>query len=405
MIDLDTPRFAGAAFKADPYRHYARMRAQGPVCRVRLSRGEEAWMVVRYADVSAMLKDSRLCKDQANPLAPGSASSRRQPPRMFAPLTRNMLGLDDPDHARLKRLVQAAFTPRRMQAMQAQAQAVSASLLDGLSGRAGFDLIADYALPLPVTVISDLLGVPKPDQARFARWSHAIIAAGAGTLGMLLSLPGILAFMHYLERLIAIKRAEPADDLVSALVAAGEDGEKLSPDELMAMIAILLSAGHETTTNLIGNGMLTLIQHPEAREHLRAEPGLIPTAVEELLRFSSPVETSTHRYAREDIEIAGVAIQRGALVLGAIASANRDEDQFRAADQLDHARDPNRHLTFGEGGHYCVGAALARMEGRVAFADLLDRFPALRAGVEITRLRWRPGLILRGLERLPVVVD
>jgi cytochrome P450 PksS len=220
---------------------------------------------------------------------------------------------------------------------------------------------------------------------------------------MLLAMPQLLAFMSYLKWLVKQKRRQPAGDLVSALVQVEEAGEGLDGEELLAMIAILLSAGHETTTNLIGNGMLALLSHPEQLERLRSEPETTDTAVEELLRYDSPVETTTHRYAREEIEIAGVQIPRGALVLGVIASANRDESVFPAADRLDLSRAPNRHLTFGRGGHFCVGAALARMEGRVAIGTLVRRFPRLRLGQDPERLTWRGGLILRGLVRLPVI--
>lgn len=396
-LDVTSP-----GFKARAHDTYAQLRERQPVCRVTAGPFGTAVLVTRYADVAAMLKDPRLAKDPANALTPAQMTRQRRPPRMFAPLMRNMLSLDDPDHARLRRLVQAGFTPRRVEQLEAKVETASRELLDGLDGRASFDLVAGYALPLPVAVISDLLGVPKADQARFARWSHALIRAGTTPFSMLLQLPGMLAFLKYLKQLIAAKRSEPADDLVTALVRAEDEGGRLSGDELMAMVAILLSAGHETTTNLIGNGTLALMQHPAERERLQADPGLTEAAVEELLRFASPIETSTTRWAREDMEIAGQRVERGELVLGAIASANRDDAQFNDAGRLDLGRSRIRHLTFGEGGHYCVGAALARMEGRVAFRDLLARWPRLWLTAPTENLRWKRGLVLRGLERLPM---
>lgn len=402
MAPFEPIRIASAAFKTDPYPFYARLRAEAPVCRVTVSGKEEAWLVTRYDDVSALLKDPRLAKDAANALTPEQMTRLRKPPALFAPLTRNMLSVDDPDHARLKRLVQATFTPRRVAGLADRTRDTADFLIDQLERRTSFNLIADFAMPLPVTVISELLGVPSRDRNRFARWSRVLIHNTMTPLSMLLSLPGMLAFLRYLHRLIAMKREAPAEDLVSALVQAEEAGSKLDGDELMAMIAILLSAGHETTTNLIGNGMLALMQHDGERERLEAEPWLIEPAVEELLRFASPVEMSTHRYAREEIEIAGQCIPRGALVLGVIASANRDARQFDDPDRLDIGRVRNRHLTFGEGGHYCVGAGLARLEGRVAIAALVRRLPGLRLARSRKPLRWRPGLVLRGLERLPV---
>lgn len=398
LLDVD---LSSSAFKRDAHRLYARLRAHSPVARVRLREGD-AYLVSRYADVSAMLKDARLAKDPANALTAAQLAKLRRPPALFAPLRRNMLALDDPDHARLRRLVQAGFTSRRVETLTARTRSISGALLGAAAGRGRFDLIADYATPLPVTVISELLGVPSADQRRFARWSGALIRAAGTKVAGLMALPQIVAFMRYLRRLIAMKRAEPADDLVTALVQAESAGDRLDGEELLAMVAILLSAGHETTQNLIGNGMLALFEHPEEMERLRADPALIDTAVEELLRFSGPVETSTQRYAREDLIIAATAIPRGAPVFGLVASANRDAAQFAGGDTLDLSRHPNRHLSFGEGGHYCVGAALARMEARVAFSDLLHRFPRLRPLRTGDRAVWNPGLVLRGLQSLPV---
>ena len=390
-----------SAFKADPYPFYSRLRAERPVCRVPLMRGQDVVIVTRYDDVSELLKDQRFAKDPANALTAAQLAKLRKPPKFLSPLTRNMLALDDPDHARLKRLVQAAFTPRRIAELETRVQAASNELLDRLSNRKRFDLITDYALPLPVAVVSDLLGIPKADQTRFARWSHAIIRVGSASLGVLLLLPQILAFLRYLKKLIAMKRADPGDDLVSALVQNEAAGDHLDGEELMAMIAILLSAGHETTTNLIGNGMLELMRNPAERERLVAAPKLIEAAIEELLRFASPVEMSTQRYAREAVEIASVTIPQGAMVMGVIASANRDERQFQNPDRLDVGRAKVRHLTFGEGGHYCLGAALARLEGRIAITDILSRMPNLSLAITDEKLRWRPGMVLRGLESLP----
>ncbi len=403
MIPFEPLPVGTAAFHADPWPAYARLRAERPLCRVRLPSGEEAVLATRHADVAALLKDARLAKDPANARTPATLTRTRRPPRMLRPLTRNLLALDDPDHARLKRLVQAAFTPRRVEALREQTEAVSTQLLDALSRRTRFDLVKEYALPLPVTVISELLGVPARDRTRFAHWSRTLIRAGTTPLRLALALPHMTGFLRYLRRLIATKRTEGGDDLVSALVR-DEAAGKLDGEELMALVAILVSAGHETTTNLIGNGLLALLQHPGERERLTADSALIGSAVEELLRFAGPVEMSTPRFAREGLEIAGTPVPRGAQVFGVIASANRDPARFAEPDRLDLGRAPNRHLTFGEGGHHCVGAALARLEARVAFADLLRRLPHLRLAVPAERLRWRPHHILRGLTHLPVWV-
>jgi cytochrome P450 PksS len=311
-----------------------------------------------------------------------------------------MLGMDDPDHARLKRLVQAGFTPLRVEQLVERTEETAERLIHNLKGKQTFDLVRAFALPLPVTVISELLGVPEKDQARFARWSQVLLSAPIDSWRIVLALPSMIAFVRYIHRLIEFKRREPADDLVSALVALEADGDRLSGEELQAMIAILLSAGHETTTNLIANGMLALLRHPTQREMLMSQPGLAAQAVEELLRYDGPVEATTPRYASSDMEIAGASISRGDIVLGSLASANRDERQFVDPECLDLERSPNRHLTFGEGGHYCVGAALARMEGRVAFNALLRQLPNMKLAMPEEELKWRPSPVLRGLEKL-----
>jgi cytochrome P450 len=393
---------ASADFKRLRHEHYARWREFGAI-RLKLKgparAADEALLVTRYSDVSSLLKDPLLVKDSANAgLLPPTS------PKLFRPLLQNMLAKDDPEHARLKMLVQRTFTPVRVAMLKDRTEAVSHDLISALRGRRSFDLMQEYAFPLPVTVISELLGVPMDDRSRFAKWSGALIRAGTSTGSLITSIPQVVAFLRYLEKLIAWKKADPGDDLVSALVQAEEEGQSLNGDELMAMVAILLSAGHETTANLIANGTLALLDNPEAAASLRSGQVPIETAVEELLRFAGPVETSTPRYASTDMTIAGIDTARGTLVLGAIASANRDNRQFAHADQIDLERRPNRHLTFGEGGHYCVGAALARMESAIAFRQILEHFPNIKLAVPAESLRWRQGLVLTGLRHLLVTV-
>ena len=407
MANVDSQiQIASAEFKRDPHSFYVWARAESPVLRIALPNGSPAYLLSRYDDVSALLKDSRFVKEAANALTASQMKKQPWVPPVFAPLLRNMLDRDDPDHARLRRLVQKVFTPARVETLRERTQVRCDLLLDALESRAEFDLISEFALPLPVAVISDLLGVPEPDRVRFARWSNTLISNTMTPFSMLRALPHMLAFVRYLRHLIVLKRRHPLDDLVSALAvrdAVGSEGDStLSDDELLGMIAILLTAGHETTTNLIGNGMLALIEHPKQLEQLCAQPALIDTAVEELLRFAGPVATSTNRYAKEDLELHGVSIPRGSIVLGAVESANRDERQFDAAAALHLARDPNRHLTFGQGGHYCVGAPLARMEGRIAIATLLRRMPGIRLATNAASLAWRRGLVLRGLKAMRV---
>jgi cytochrome P450 PksS len=395
---------SSAAFKADPFPFYARLRATAPVHPVTLPDGRTAWLVTRYDDVAAVLKDERFAKDPLNALSPEQHARQPWIPAFARPLTRNMLDVDPPDHTRLRGLVHKAFTPRLIEGMRGRVQALCDRLLDRARGRGRLDLIRAYAQPVPTTVIAQMLGVPVADRHRFQSWSQSLILAGASRWGVLLAVPHIWLFLRYVRRLIRARRALPQDDLVSALAQAEEAGRQLSEDELVAMVVLLLVAGHETTVNLIGNGTLALLQHPKELQKLRQDPGLIGSAVEELLRFTSPVETATERYAREDVTIAGVTVPRGGLVFAAVASANRDERQFPDPDRLDVTRAPNRHLAFGLGAHFCLGAALARMEGQIALAMLLSRAPGLRLAVEPRALRWRPGLVLRGLMALPVTL-
>ena len=402
------PDLASPAFKANPYPFYARLRAEAPVWRATLRDRRTAWLVTRYEDVARVLKDDTFAKDKLNAMDPEQRAKTPWVPGFLKPLERNMLDLDDPDHARLRALVSKAFTPRLIERLRGRIEALCEELLDAMERerkrKGGTDLVAGYALPLPATVIAELLGVPAEDHARFHRWSNRLVSVSSGR-DMLRALPAALSFVRYLRKLVERRRADPEDDLITALIRAEEAGDKLSEDELLAMAFLLLVAGHETTVNLIASGTLALLEHPEQAERLRRDPSLVKPAVEELLRYTSPVEMATERYAREDAEIGGTTIPRGGLVLAVLGSANRDERHFEDPDVLDLARDPNRHLAFGRGGvHHCLGAPLARMEGQIALTALLRRFPGARLAMAPETLRWRRGLFLRGLERLPLVL-
>jgi cytochrome P450 PksS len=398
----DPLNIAGPEFKANPYPFYARLRAEAPVYRMTLPTGEAAWLITRYDDVASVLKDERFVKDTANALTPEQAAGQRWFRKAFKALKRNMLDLDPPDHTRLRALVNKTFTPRLIERMRDRIQALTDHLLDRVRGRGHADLIRDYALPVPTTVIAEMLGVPVADRHQFHRRSNAIVSAAASTWRMATAVPNAWALLRYIRKLIKTRRADPRDDLVSALARAEEAGDTLSEDELVAMVFLLLVAGHETTVNLIGNGTLALLQHPDQLEKLRNDPTLIKSAVEELLRYGNPVDMATERYAREDVTIAGVTIPRGDMVHAVIASANRDERQFLNPDVLDLTREPNKHLAFGLGAHFCLGAPLARLEGQIAINTLLRRVPDLRLAVASGVLRWRRGLVVRGLEALPV---
>jgi cytochrome P450 len=396
-VDLASP-----AFKADPYPFFERLRETAPVCRVMLPGRQTAWLLTRYDGVAAALKDGRFAKDPNSALTPDQATRQPWIPKMFRPLTRNMLDLDPPDHTRLRGLVHKAFTPRLVERMRARVESLADELLEAALRRRRLDLIRDYALPIPTTIIAEMLGVPAGDRHRFHRWSRVIVATSPSGLARFAAVPPVVFFLRYIRKLVRARRADPRDDLVSALAQAEEAGDKLSEDELLAMIFLLMVAGHETTVNLIGNGALALLRNPGQRERLRGDPSLGKTAVEELLRYESPLATATERFAREDIPIGGVVIPRGEMVYAVLASANRDPRQFPDPDTLDVAREPNRHLAFGLGIHYCLGAPLARLEGEIAVAALLRRAPGLRLAVPAERLRWRRGLVLRGLESVPV---
>lgn len=404
MTHYPDPNLASPQFKADPFGFYARLRATAPVHRVTLPGKRSAWLVTRYDDVVAILKDDRLAKDPLNALSDDQRAKQPWLPGFLKPLSRNMLDLDGADHARLRALVHKAFTPRLIEQLRGRIQTLADDLLSAVPDKSRLDLIRDYALPLPITIISDLLGVPQADRQQFGRWSRRIVAVTASPLDLPLVLPAIWQFMRFVRRLCAIRRADPQDDLLSALLHAEEAGDTLSEDELLAMVVLILIAGHETTVNLIGNGALALLEDPEQLALLRGNPALSKSAVDELLRFTSPVELATERYAREPITIAGTTIPRGEQVLAVLASANRDERYFVQPGLLDLTRQPNRHLAFGQGSHYCLGAPLARLEGQIAFNTLLRRAPNLRLTVPPDTLRWRRGMFLRGLERLPLAL-
>jgi cytochrome P450 len=398
----DPLNIASPEFKANPFPFYARLRAEAPVHRMTLPTREPAWLITRYDDVAMVLKDERFVKDTSNALTPEQAARRPWFRKAFKAVGRNMLHRDPPDHTRLRALVQKAFTPRMTEQMRDRIQSLTNDLLDAVQARGHMDLIRDYALPLPTTVIAEILGVPAEDRHRFHRWSNALVSAATSTWGLLMAIPNAWALMRYIRKIIRKRTANPQDDLVSALARAEEAGDKLSEEERMAMVLLLLVAGHETTVNLIGNGTLALLEHPDQMAKLRTDPALIKSALEELLRYGSPVEMATERYAREDVTMGGMTIRRGDMVLAVIASANRDERQFPNPDALDVTREPNRHLAFGLGTHFCLGAPLARLEGQIAISTLLHRASGLRLTLAPERVRWRRGLLLRGLESLPV---
>ena len=390
-------------FKADSYAIYDQLRQQAPVCRVTMGRWLPAWLVTRYDDVSAALKDERLGKDPRRGKTYGGGGDGSWIFRALGPLSNHMLSRDNLDHSRLRALVQKVFTPQFVEGLRSRIESLSEELLD-LVTHERMDIILHYALPLPVTVIAQMLGVPVADRKRFQRWSAALVEV-TSPLQLVRVAPSAMAFLRYIRRLIKLRRKHPQNDLISSLTASEQAGDRLSEDELISMIFLLLLAGYETTVNLIGNGTLSLLENPAELARLRDQPALMPSAIEELLRYRSPLEMATPRWARCDLSIAGVNIRRGQLVVLGLAAANRDPAQFVLPGTLDLARQPNRHVAFGQGIHFCLGAPLARLEGQIAFAALLRRFPHLRLAVPHDALRWRNSPVLRGLQALPVLAS
>ena len=403
MTTLQDVDILSTDFKSNPFPLLARLRVSEPVCRTVLPDKTRVWLLTRYEDVNALLKDDRFAKYRYNAMSPEQLRKQPWVPPMFRPLERTMLDLDSPDHTRLRALVHQAFTPRIVEQMRLRVQTLADELLDAVARKDEMDLIRDYALPLPMTLITEILGVPACDRDKFHHWSKVIVSVNQFNNNWRV-IPTIWKFTRYLRSFIKMRRADPRDDLVSALIQAEESGDTLSEDELLAMVFLLLVAGHETTVNLIGSGTMELLQHPEQMDKLRCEPSLIQPAIEELLRYTSPVFMSTERYAREDVTIQGVTISRGEMTLGVIGSANRDENVFDRPEELNIARENNRHLSFGHGIHFCLGAPLARLEAQIAISTLLRRLPHLRLNVAPELLIWRSSLILRGLETLPVAL-
>jgi cytochrome P450 len=381
----------GAEYFADPFSVHARLRAEHPVARVIMPGGMPARLITGYAQARAALTDPRLVKVPK--------SWRTDQDSNFAALHMHMLNLDPPDHDRLRRLVSKAFTARRVEALRPRITAITADLLDGMSTQREVDLLAAFAFPLPITVICDLLGVPVADRDYFRAWSTTIVADNVSPE---VFTEAATAMISYFRSLLATRRREPTDDLVSALIAARDEADRLSENELLSMMFLLLVGGHETTVNLITSGTLALLLHPGELTRLRADRALLGGAVEELLRYVNPVNNATFRLARKSLEIDGVRIDAGEVVLVSLSGANWDPSRYAGPDRLDLSRDNSGHLAFGHGIHYCLGAPLARLEGEIAFRGLLDRFASLTLAVPLDALRWRPSTLMHGLESLPV---
>ncbi|MFJ6073965.1 cytochrome P450 [Streptomyces sp. NPDC093065] len=387
------------AFKANAPAQYARLRALGPVHRAEFHGGLTGWVVVGHDLAREALTHPALLKDTA-PAAEQLTAAGYTLSQPGVGLVDHMLDTDPPRHTRLRRLVAGAFTPRRTAQLAPRIERIAHDLLDALPPTGETDLVEAFNAPLPVTVIAELLGIPQEHREDFRTWSaHALQVASPDHRSSLVGLRGLL------RDLVRAKRRAPEDDLLSALVQAHdqEDG-RLSEDELVGMSMLLVVAGHETTVNLLGNATLALLQHPGQLRLLREQPELLPGAVEEFLRHDTSVERSTNRYAAEDIELGGVTIPRGSVVTVALGSAGHGASEARGEDPmaLDVTRPNARHLAFGHGIHYCLGAPLARLEATIALGALLSRVPELELAVSPDSLAWIPSGMMRGLVSLPV---
>lgn len=393
------PQPFGPAHVADPHATYRRLRAQAPVHRVALPDGSPVWLVLREGDVRAGLSDPRLSVDKRH-AAGGGYRGFALPPALDA----NLLNMDADDHLRLRRLVSQAFTPRHVETLRDRIRATAERLADALERELASapcaDLVAAFANPLPLTVVADLLAVPVADRPAFSAWADTMLDPSGRE-----QLATAVAEIHrFLLDLVAARRADPGTDLLSALITARDEGDRLSEDELVSLAFLILLAGSENSRHLISTGLLTLFQHPGQLAALRADPGLIPQAVEELLRHAHPNHMAIRRFPTQDVEIAGTRVPAGDTVLLCLASAHRDPDRYPDPDRFDIHRSDKAHLALGQGMHYCLGAPLARMEIQIALHTLLERFPRLVPATGPEQPVWRTSFRSHGLTRLPVAV-
>lgn len=381
-------------FRLDPYPFYRTLQSSHPVYFSPALRG---WILSRYSDVVGVLQDSRFSVNRQE----SNLFRRLQPfaslrPDFAEAITRSLLMVDPPDHTRLRRLVNKAFTPRMVENLRPRIQAIVDDLLDRAAERREMDLIRDLAYPLPVIVISEMLGIESKDHAKLKEWSDALAALVdpmQGENGMMPAQNAYVELSAYLRGVFEERRRAPRSDLISALVAVDEQGDTLTDAELLSLSALILGAGHETTTNLLGNAVVALLRNPGERRRLQDDPSLIVSAVEEFLRYDSPVQL-TDRMATQDCEIAGQKVRKGVLVGLVLAAANRDPERFAEPDRLDVGREDNYHVAFGQGFHFCLGASLARTEAQIAISTLLRRFPDFDG--EKDPKDWKRSMVLRG---------
>ncbi len=391
-------------YAANPYALYRLLRENDPVY---WDERANSWVLTRYADVAPALRDARFSASgfmEDISWIPDEMRPMLEPP--IRALTRQMLFMDPPDHTRLRGLVAKAFTPRVVEGLRPAIKQIASELLDHAQAQGHMELIREYAFPLPAIVIATMLGVPPEDRDQLNAWSESFGALLDGSnLSMenaFLALHGVSEFIAYFRQIIRQRRNAPRDDLLQAMINAEEQGDTLSEEELLGNCVLIMAAGHGTTMHLIGNGTLALLRNPQQLQQLKAEPALMPSAVAELLRYDSPVQMTSRR-AKEDMRIGDKHIREGQEVIMCTGAANRDPAQFSDPDRLRLDRPENRHLSFGLGIHFCLGAPLARLESEIAFHTLLRRFPNLRLANE--EMEWEGSLVFRGLKQLPVLLD
>lgn len=404
MFNSDQPQinFYSGEFKKQAYSIYEKLRNEHPIYPITMPTGHTAWVFTRYEDCVNILKDKRLFKN------PASIPSNQLTPQnmvqddIISIMYHSMFTSDPPDHTRLREIAHKAFTPKIITELKDCIQEIADELLNQVKEKGEMELIEDFAFPLPIIVICDLLGIPKEDRNLFRKWSNTILENQNDPSKFPIIRKSFVEFLDYMKIIFNDRKKNPQNDLVTALVQAEENGEKLSENELYATVYVLIVAGHETVVNLIGNGTLALLENPDQLIKLKEQPKLIQPAVEELLRYSSPLEVSTDRWIGEEIKIYGHQLKPGDMAIAVLASANRDERKFKQPKKLDITRDPNKHIAFGNGIHYCLGAPLARLEGKIAFSSLLHHMPNLELKVDPSTLHYQDTFLVRGLKELPL---
>ncbi|HFU7054349.1 TPA: cytochrome P450 [Bacillus cereus] len=397
----DGINLASVQFKEDAYEIYKESRKMQPILFVNKTEIGAEWLITRYEDALPLLKDNRLKKDLAN-VFPQDTKNMYLSVDNSDHLTTHMLNSDPPNHSRLRSLVQKAFTPKMITQLDGRIQRIADDLINEIERKGTLNLVDDYSFPLPIIVISEMLGIPKEDQAKFRIWSHAVIASPETPEEIKETEKQLSEFITYLQYIVDIKRKDPKEDLVSALILAENDGHKLSAPELYSMIMLLIVAGHETTVNLITNTVLAFLENPNQLQLLKDNPKLIDSAIEEGLRYYSPVEITTGRWAAEPFQIHEQTIEKGDMVVIALASANRDETVFENPEVFDITRENNRHIAFGHGSHFCLGAPLARLEAKIAITTLFNRMPELQIKGNREEINWQGNYLMRSLEELPL---